>query len=33
MTKEKIIEAIKPMPEDNDILPERFVVLDKMEQG
>lgn len=37
MTKEKIIEAIRSMPEDKfediDVLLERLVILDKIEQG
>jgi predicted transcriptional regulator len=37
LTKEKIIESIKAMPEDNfediDVLLERIVVLDKIERG
>ena len=37
LTKEKIIESIKAMPEENfediDVLLERIVVLDKMERG
>lgn len=37
ITKEKIIEAIKAMPEDRfediDILLERLVILDKVEKG
>jgi predicted transcriptional regulator len=37
LTKEKILESIKAMPEDNfediDVLLERIVVLDKIERG
>jgi len=37
ITKEKIIEAIKAMPEDRfediDILLERLVILEKVEKG
>ena len=37
LTKKKIIESIKAMPEDNfediDVLLERIVVLDKIERG
>jgi predicted transcriptional regulator len=37
ITKEKILEAIRSMPEDRfddiDILLERLVILDKVEQG
>lgn len=37
MTKDKIIEAIKSMPEDGfediDVLLERLIILDKVEQG
>jgi len=37
ITKDKIIEAIKAMPEDRfediDILLERLVILDKVEKG
>lgn len=37
LTKEKIIESIKAMPEDNfediDVLLERIIVLDKIERG
>jgi len=37
ISKDKIIEAIKAMPEDRfddiDILLERLVILDKVEQG
>jgi predicted transcriptional regulator len=37
ITKEKIIEAIKAMPEDRfediDILLERLVILEKVERG
>ena len=37
MTKDKIIEAIKFMPEDGlediDVLLERLIILDKVEQG
>ena len=37
ITKDKIIEAIKSMPEerfeDIDVLLERLIILDKVEQG
>ncbi len=37
LTKEKILESIKAMPEDSfediDVLLERIVVLDKIERG
>ena len=37
MIKDKIIEAIKSMPEDGfediDVLLERLIILDKVEQG
>lgn len=37
LSKDKIIEAIKAMPEDRfddiDVLLERLVILDKVEQG
>jgi predicted transcriptional regulator len=37
VTKDKIIEAIKSMPEekfeDIDVLIERLIILDKVEQG
>ena len=37
LTKKKIIESIKAMPEDNfediDVLLERIVIIDKIERG
>ena len=37
LTKEKILESIKAMPEDNfediDVLLERFVLLEKIEEA